>query len=352
LYEHSFLHTKKLDRKIFRKKTITTMKMERLDNMVQNERNPMHEPRYCGIPTFMRTPFTTDLNSLDIALAGVPYDGAVEARSGTRQGPRQIRDMSSMMRSIHHVTRINPYELCRVADVGDVHFKHIFDVEASHADITDFYAQLHKYGIIPLSAGGDHSITLPIMRAITPDHPVGLVHIDAHTDCCDEEMNFKYSHGTPFRRAVEEGILDPERTIQIGIRGAANSDECWEFGPKHGIRIVYIEEFNKLGVETVISEARRVVGDGPTYISFDIDSIDPSFAPGTGTPEIGGLTSIEAQALIRGLRGLNLVGADVVEVSPPFDLSGNTALIGATMMYELLCILAEKISLDAKRNSF
>jgi len=297
----------------------------------------------------MRTPYVTNLNNLDIALVGVPYDGAVEARSGARHGPRQIRDMSSMMRAIHHITRINPYELCRIADVGDIHFNQIFDVEASHADITGFYERLHNSGIVPLSAGGDHSITLPIMRAIAADHPVGMVHIDAHTDCCDEEMNSKYSHGTPFRRAVEEGILDPKRTIQIGIRGAANSDECWEFGPEHGIRIVYIEEFNKLGVEKVIDEVRRVVGEGPTYVSFDIDSIDPSFAPGTGTPEIGGLTTIEAQGLIRGLRGLNVVGADVVEVSPPFDSSGNTSLIAATIMYEILCILAEKINAESKR---
>jgi guanidinopropionase len=303
--------------------------------------NPMHAPRYCGIPTFMRTPHVTDLGTLDIALVGVPYDGAVEARAGTRQGPRQIRDMSSMMRTIHHVTRINPYELCRIGDVGDVIFEHIFDVEASHADITRFFQKLHTSGVTPLSAGGDHSITLPIMRAIAEQRPVGLIHIDAHTDCCDEEMNSKYSHGTPFRRAVEEGLLDPTRTIQIGIRGAANFSECWDFGPKHGIRIVYIEEFAKLGVEQVIAEARRVAGDGPTYISFDIDGIDPAFTPGTGTPEIGGMTPLEAQTLIRGLRGLNLVGADIVEVSPPFDLSGNTALVAATMMYEILCILSE-----------
>ncbi len=312
--------------------------------MGTDSNNPMHAPRFCGIPTFMRTPHVTDLSTLDIALVGVPYDGAVEARSGARQGPRQIRDMSSMMRTIHHVTRINPYELCRVGDVGDVNFEHIFDVEASHADITDFFQKLHASGVTPLSAGGDHSITLPIMRAIAEESPVGLIHIDAHTDCCDEEMNSKYSHGTPFRRAVEEGLLDPQRTIQIGIRGAANSSECWDFGPKHGIRIIYIEEFAKLGVEQVIAEARRVVGDGPTYISFDVDGIDPAFTPGTGTPEIGGITPLEAQTLIRGLRGLNLVGADVVEVSPPFDLSGNTALVAATMMYEILCILSEIIN--------
>ena len=301
----------------------------------------MNEPRYCGIPTFMRTPYITDLNKLDIALLGIPYDGAVEARSGARQGPRQIRDMSSMMRKIHHVTRINPYALCRVGDIGDVHFDRVFDVESSHADITNFIGRLYHNSVIPISAGGDHSITLPIMRALAKESSLGLVHIDAHTDCCDEEMNSKYSHGTPFRRAIEEGLLDPDRTIQIGIRGAANSDECWEFGRQHGIRVIYIEEFSKIGVENVIDEARKTVGDKKTYVSFDIDGIDPAFAPGTGTPEIGGILPIEAQKMIRGLRGLNLIGADIVEVSPPFDSSGNTALVAATIMYEMLCIIAD-----------
>jgi len=318
--------------------------------MTDNVYDAMNEPRYCGIPTFMRTPHITDVNELDIALLGIPYDGAVEARSGARQGPRQIRDMSSMMRKIHHVTRINPYKLCRVGDVGDVHFHKIFDVEASHADITDCIEQLYCCSVIPISAGGDHSITLPILRALAKESSIGLIHIDAHTDCCDEEMNSKYSHGTPFRRAVEEGLLDPHRTIQIGIRGAANSEECWEFGRQHGIRIIYIEEFSEIGVDNVIAEARNIVGDHRTYISFDIDGIDPAFAPGTGTPEIGGILPIEAQRLIRGLRGLNLVGADVVEVSPPFDSSGNTALIAATIMYEILCIIADaKYSLSQKR---
>ncbi len=308
---------------------------------MSNLYDPMDGPRYCGIPTFMRAPYITDFDKIDIALLGIPYDGAVEARSGTRQGPRQIRDMSSMMRKIHHVTRINPYELCRVGDVGDVSFKKIFDVKSSHEDIEAFIKKLHKSSVIPISAGGDHSITLPVMRAIAKDKPVGMIHIDAHTDCCDEEMNSKYSHGTPFRRAVEEGLLDPKRTIQIGIRGAANSEECWEFGPKHGIKIVYIEEFSALGVEKIIQEARKVVGNERTYLSFDIDGIDPAFAPGTGTPEIGGILPLEAQRLIRGFQGLNIVGADIVEVSPPFDQSGNTALIAATIMYEILCIVAD-----------
>ncbi len=308
---------------------------------MNNLYDAMEDPRYCGIPTFMRAPYIRDFNDIDIAFLGIPYDGAVEARSGARQGPRQIRDYSSMMRKIHHVTRINPYDLCRVGDVGDVPFKKIFDVKASHKDIQTFIEKLLSASVIPISAGGDHSITLPILRALGKDNPVGLIHVDAHTDCCDEEMNSKYSHGTPFRRAVEEGVLDPKRTIQIGIRGAANSDECWEFGPKHGIRIIYIEEFSALGVEKVIQEAKKIVGDKKTYLSFDIDGIDPASAPGTGTPEIGGILPMEAQRLIRGLRGLNIIGADLVEVSPPFDPSGNTALIAATLMYEILCIIAD-----------
>jgi guanidinopropionase len=171
-----------------------------------------------------------------------------------------------------------------------------------------------------------------------------LVQIDAHTDTCDEEMGYRFSHGTPFRRAVEEGILDPKRTIQIGIRGAQNTEDGWNYCLESGMRVIFMEEFTKLGVKKVITEARRVVGDGPTYISFDVDGLDPVFTPGTGTPEVGGITTIEAQALLRGLRGLDLVGGDVVEVAPPFDSSGNTALVAATMMYEILCILAEAVA--------
>ena len=303
----------------------------------------MLSPRYTGIPTFLRTPFVRDLSKLDIALIGVPFDGGVENRPGQRHGPREIRNMSSLMRSIHHLTRKNPYKLCRIADIGDVPMENAFHIEKCHSDITAFFHEVHTAGAIPLSAGGDHSISLPILRAIASDRPVGMVHIDAHTDTCDEEMGYKYTHGTPFRRAVEEGLLDPKRTVQIGIRGAQNSDEGWKFSVESGMRVIFIEEFVELGVESVIAEERRVVGDGPTYISFDVDSLDPAFAPGTGTPEVGGMTPIEAQALLRGLQGLDLIGGDVVEVSPPFDPSGNTALVGATMMYEILCVLADAV---------
>ena len=306
--------------------------------------DPISAPRYTGVATFMRAPLVCDPSKLDIALIGVPFDGGVENRPGQRHGPREIRNMSSLMRTVHHVTRVNPYKLCRVADMGDVPINNAFNIEASHADITEFYRSVHAAGALPLSAGGDHSVSLPILRAIAADRPVGMVHIDAHTDTCDEELGSRFTHGTPFRRAVEEGLLDPKRTVQIGIRGAQNTEEGWAFSLESGMRVIFIEEFSKLGVEAAIAEARRVVGDGPTYVSFDVDSLDPAFAPGTGTPEVGGMTTIEAQALLRGLRGLDLIGGDVVEVSPPFDPSGNTALVGATMMYEILCILAEVVA--------
>ncbi len=300
-------------------------------------------PRYTGIATFMRTPLVRDPAQLDIALIGVPFDGGSENRPGQRHGPREIRNVSSMIRAVHHVTRVNPHEICRVGDMGDTPITKAFDLEASHADITEFIRSVHSAGVVPLSAGGDHSISLPILRAVAEDRPVGMVHIDAHTDTCDEELGSRFTHGTPFRRAVEEGLLDPERTVQIGIRGAQNSEEGWDFSLESGMRVIFIEEFTELGVEAVTAEARRVVGDGPTYVSFDVDCLDPAFAPGTGTPEIGGMTTIEAQALLRGLRGLDLIGGDVVEVSPPFDPFGNTALVGATMMYEILCLLAESV---------
>lgn len=309
----------------------------------------MSAPRYSGIATFMRTPLVQDPSGIDIALIGVPYDGAVEGRSGARHGPREIRNMSSMIRTIHHATRINPYKLCNIADMGDVPFTNVYRPEEVHNDIMNYYQKVHEAGVVPLSAGGDHSISLPILRVLGKETPVGLVHIDAHTDTNDTEMGSKFSHGTPFRRAVEEGILDAKRTVQIGIRGAQNSEESWDFSIESGMRVIFMEEFTALGVNGVIDQVQLIIGDGPTYISFDIDGLDPAYAPGVGTPEIGGITTVEAQALLRGLRGLNLIGADVVEVSPPFDPSGNTALVAATVMFEILCLLAESTALRKKK---
>jgi len=301
-------------------------------------------PRFGAIPTFMRLPHVTDPAQVDIALIGVPWDGGTTNRAGARHGPREIRNMSSFMRKVHHVSRIAPYQLARVADLGDAPVNPI-DLMDSLARIERFFAKVHAAGALPLSAGGDHLVTLPIFRAIAKHRPVGMIHFDAHSDTNDSYFGGnRFTHGTPFRRAVEEGLLDPRRVVQIGIRGSIYDPTDMDFAEASGMRVIYIEEFTRLGVEATIAEARRVAGDGPTYISFDVDGLDPIYAPGTGTPEIGGLTTREAQAILRGLQGLNLVGGDVVEVSPPFDPSGNTALVGATMMFEILCLLADAVA--------
>ena len=282
-------------------------------------------PRFGEVPTFMRLPVERDPAKLDIALVGVPFDGGTTNRPGARHGPREIRNMSSFMRRVHHVSRVAPYELCRVGDHGDCPINPI-DLHDSLSRIETFFSQLHAAGATPLTAGGDHLITLPILRAIARERPVGLIHFDAHSDTSDTYFGGeKYTHGTPFRRAVEEGLIDPKRVIQIGIR------------------MVHIEEYFELGPAGAVAEARRIVGDGPAYVSFDVDGLDPVYAPGTGTPEVGGYSTAEAQQMIRGLAGLDLVGGDVVEVAPPFDPSGNTALVGATMMFEILCVLAPAV---------
>ncbi len=302
--------------------------------------DPMLAPRYMNIPTFMRTPLVDDPSEVDIGLIGVPYDNAVTNRPGARHGPREVRNASTMMRTIHHVTRMNPYSACRVGDLGDVPLPHLFDDQAVVDDIESFYRRVVAAGATPLSIGGDHSITFPILKALGAKQPLGLVHIDAHTDTWDQFLNTRFSHGAPFRRAVEAGVLDPRRTIQIGIRGAQNADDGWRYAQEMGMRVVFIEELTEGGCAEILEETRQIIGDRPAYVTFDIDSLDPAFAPGTGTPEFGGLTPIQAQTLVRGLDGLDVVGGDVVEVSPPFDYANITALAGATMAYELLCILA------------
>ncbi len=304
-------------------------------------------PRFAGVATFMRLPHVAVADAagrVDIGLIGVPWDTGTTNRPGARHGPRQMRDLSTMMRQVHHVTKVAPFQLCNCADLGDTPVNPI-NVQDTLGRVGRFMDAVAAAGIVPLSAGGDHLITLPIMRALGRARPVGLVHFDAHTDTSDRYFGDEtYTHGTPFRRAVEEGLLDPKRTIQIGVRGAMNTADEKDWGLAQGIRVVEIEEFHALGPTRVIEEARRVVGDGPVYVSFDVDALDPVYAPGTGTPEIGGLTTYESQVMLRGLRGLDLVGGDVVEVAPPFDPSGNTALVGATLMFEILCLLAESVA--------
>jgi guanidinopropionase len=291
----------------------------------------------------MRLPIERDPARLDIALVGVPFDGGTTNRPGARHGPREIRTMSTLMRRVHHVSKVAPYELCRVGDHGDTPVNPI-DLQDSLARIENFFARLHEAGAAPLSAGGDHLITLPILRAIARERPVGLVHFDAHSDTSDSYFGGeRYTHGTPFRRAIEEGLVDPKRMIQIGIRGSIYDRDEKDWAESVGIRMVHIEEYFELGPKQVIAEARRIVGDCPAYVSFDVDGLDPVYAPGTGTPEIGGYSTAEAQQMLRGLAGLDLIGGDVVEVAPPFDPSGNTALVGATMMFEILCVLAPAV---------
>jgi len=305
-------------------------------------------PRYTGIPTFMRAPYREDYDGVDIGLIGVPFDGGVTNRPGARHGPREIRNQSSLIRRMNQTTGVSPHDLCKIADLGDAWAQKPFTLEGSHQEIEAFFQRVVDANVVPISAGGDHSITLPIFRALAKTQPIGMVHFDAHCDTGDDYLGSKFHHGAPFSRAVEEGLLDPKRTIQIGIRGSLNDPDVWKFSHDSGMRVIYIEEYFDLGPKAVIEEARRVVGDGPTYISFDVDALDPVYAPGTGTPEVGGYNTLEAQLMIRGLSGLNLVGGDVVEVAPPFDPSGNTALVGATMMFEIMCVIAEAV---AARNS-
>lgn len=316
--------------------------------MKSNNEDPMLEPRYAEIATFMRAPLAKSIDDLDIALVGVPTDLGVTNRPGARHGPREIRNASSLMRTMNLAMGINPYELCRIADVGDVRLSNRYDLEIQVNEIEAYYRRLHAAGVVPVTAGGDHSITYPIFKAIAADAPIGMVHIDAHTDTWGDIYGSKFHHGAPFRLAVEEGLLDPKRTIQIGIRGGQNFMEGIEFSQSSGMRVVFIEEFAERGVNAIVEEARRVVGDGPTYISFDVDGLDPVYAPGTGTPEIGGITTLEAQQLLRGLRGLNLVGGDLVEVAPPYDPSGNTALVGASLMFDILCLVADSLASDCR----
>jgi len=302
--------------------------------------DPRFAPRFAEIATFFRCPHALDPAGLDIAVAGAPFDGGATNRPGARHGPREVRNQSSLIRSIHPTTGDNPFEIARVADIGDVRFNSLFDNAVAEADIAAFYARVAEANALALSIGGDHAITYAILKGLVKKGPVGLVHIDAHLDTLGPIQGTRFHHGAPFRNAIEDGLIDGTRMIQIGIRGAVNTPEGREFSLRHGARIVTIEEFDELGPKRAAALARDIVGDGPVYLSFDIDALDPSIAPGTGTPEAGGLTMREAQALVRGLNGLSLIGADVVEVAPPLDPGTNTALCGATMAYELLCLLA------------
>jgi len=297
---------------------------------------------YAGVPTLLSAPYhpidpaNPDFGDLQVALLGVPMDLGVTNRPGSRFGPRALRAIERIG-PYNHVLDCAPVFELSVADIGDVPFASRYRLEQSHADIETHVGKIVAAGVLPLSVGGDHSITHPILRAVGKDRPVGLIHIDAHCDTGGAFDQTKFHHGGPFRNAVLDGVLDPARTIQIGIRGPA--EYLWEFSYDAGMTVIHAEEISAMGIPAVIAKALDVVGDGPTYLSFDIDSLDPAFAPGTGTPEVGGLTTREALELLRGLKGVNLVGGDVVEVAPQYDANTNTAHAGAQMLFEILSLM-------------
>ncbi|MBL8574906.1 MAG: agmatinase [Hyphomicrobiaceae bacterium] len=313
--------------------------------------NGTRQAPYNGMPTFLAAPARVidqanpDFGDLQVAMIGVPMDLGVTNRTGSRFGPRALRT----------IERIGPYEYIldcaptfdlRVADVGDIRFRSRYSLEKSHQDIEAYMDKVVKAGVVPLSVGGDHSISLPILKAVGRERPVALIHIDAHCDTGGPFDGSKFHHGGPFREAVLEGAIDPRKTIQIGIRGA--SEYIWEFSYDSGMTVIHAHEVTGMGMEAIIAKAREVVGDSPTYISFDVDSVDPAFAPGTGTPEVGGLTTREVLDLLRGLKGLDIVGGDVVEVAPQYDATTNTAHVGAQVLFEILALMVSSPSIIAK----
>ncbi|PTM93493.1 agmatinase [Mycoplana dimorpha] len=305
---------------------------------------------YAGVPTFLAAPHmpvdaeNPDFGNLQVAITGVPMDLGVTNRNGSRFGPRAMRTIERIG-PYNHVLDCAPVHDLRVADIGDVPFRSRYRLEMSHEDIEKRFNQIVDAGVIPLAVGGDHSITHPIMKAVGKKQPVGMIHIDAHCDTGGAFDGTKFHHGGPFRNAVLDGVLDPTRTIQIGIRGS--SEYLWEFSYESGMTVIHAEEVTGMGIAAIIEKAKQVVGDGPTYLSFDIDSLDPSFAPGTGTPEIGGLTTREVLELLRGLKGVNLVGGDVVEVAPQYDATTNTAHAGAQVLFEILSLMVFSPSVTA-----
>ncbi len=295
----------------------------------------MNPATFLGAPFRPDAPGLPDFGGLDVALIGVPMDLGVTNRAGARLGPRAVRAVERIG-PYEHVLRRAPMTDARVADVGDVPMRSRFSLAECHADIESFYHAVVKAGVVPLSVGGDHSVTGSILKAVGAAAPVGLVHLDAHCDTSGLYEGSKFHHGAPFREAVLAGVLDPRRTVQIGIRGGA--EYLWEFSYDSGMTVIHAEEVARMGIDAVVAKAREVVGAGPTYVTFDVDSLDPAFAPGTGTPEVGGLTPREALAILRGLDGLDLVGADVVEVAPSYDATTNTAHCAAQMLFTLLTL--------------
>jgi agmatinase len=306
---------------------------------------------YAGVPTFLTAPHRAvdpdnpDFGDLQVAILGMPMDLGVTNRPGSRFGPRALR-VIERIGPYNHVLKCAPVFDLKVADIGDIAFRSRFNLEMCHADIEARVAQIVAAGVAPLSVGGDHSISHPILKAVGAKRPVGMIHIDAHCDTGGGFDQSKFHHGGPFRNAVLDGVLDPTRTIQIGIRGSA--EYLWEFSEASGMTVIHAEEIFAIGCAGIVERARAVVGDAPVYLSFDIDSLDPAFAPGTGTPEVGGLTTREALDILRGLKGLDIIGGDVVEVAPQYDATTNTAQAGGQMLFEILSLMVYSPSVGGR----
>jgi guanidinopropionase len=296
-------------------------------------------PRYADIATFLRTRRHDISEQIHIGLCGVPFDLGVNFRSGPRDGPAGVREASRLIRRQHPVTGVKPYDLCNVADVGDAPTNPL-DKDASLALIQAFFEKVKAAGIRPIAVGGDHTIPLPILRALATDGPVGILQIDSHADTLDTLCGTKVNHATFMRRGHEERLIDPKRVVQLGLRGSRFSDDDIKFGQDIGYTIITYDEFEDMGRSKAIEIIRRVLGDGPTYVTLDIDGIDPAFAPGTAVPEIGGLTPRDIQVILRSLTGKNLVGADICEVAPCYDPTGITCITAANFMFEMLCAMA------------
>lgn len=291
-----------------------------------------------GIATFMRLPHITQPEELDVALLGIPFDGGTTYRPGTRFGPRHVREQSVLIRPWNSVLNVNPFAKYRVADYGDFAVNPL-SIEDTFGRVEKQMEPLLHAGTRCVSVGGDHSLSLPLLRAIARRHgPVGLIQFDAHNDLWDEYFGCRYSHGTPFRRAIEEGLLREGSFLQVGLRGQVYSEHDFDFAREHKVKMISAEEFHAGGIPLFRKQLRAFRGK-PVYVTLDIDCVDPAYAPGTGTPQVGGFTSAQIVELVRSLRGLNIVGCDLVEVSPPYDSGGITSLLAANLLYELLCVL-------------
>lgn len=300
--------------------------------------SPINAPRFCGHVSLFRAPVAASAEGLDIALCGVPFDSGTFGRNGSRLGPRAVRDVSMQaIRPVHPVSNESPFEQSRIADIGDA-FANPLDIAEAMDQIAAFFDEIAAYGAAPLAIGGDHLITLPILRAIAKKQPVGLIHFDSHTDTYEGFHKQRFNNGTGLRRGLEENLIDPHRSIQIGIRGPRFGKEDLAYSLETGMRVITIDEFFELGVDRVI-EALRERATGPCYVSFDVDSLDAVYVPGTGAPEIGGYTPRDAQVMIRALSGVDIVGADVVEVSPALDPTDGTARVAANIAFEILEVM-------------